>query len=144
MLHQVPDGAIVPSTSAIAQAPLIDFSSISDYVIPRQEFCNQLVSVCINHYRIIGYPVCTVDPSKYERNEFIFNFVFVLDQDTDINSYQNIVRKLAQLFRTLEEQDSVLSNDTGGRQSKIYALCEIILEDLNNYCECMIPIGNLL
>jgi hypothetical protein len=24
---------------------------------------------------------------------------------------------------------------------KVYALCEMIMEDLNNYCECMIPIG---
>lgn len=28
-----------------------------------------------------------------------------------------------------------------GGGSKVYALCEMILEDLNNYCECMIPIG---
>lgn len=27
---------------------------------------------------------------------------------------------------------------TGG---KLYALCEMIFEDLNNFCECMIPIG---
>ncbi|KAF2199902.1 nitrogen permease regulator 2 [Delitschia confertaspora ATCC 74209] len=26
--------------------------------------------------------------------------------------------------------------------SKVYALCEMILEDLNNYCECMIPIDD--
>jgi hypothetical protein len=25
--------------------------------------------------------------------------------------------------------------------SKVYALCEMVLEDLNNYAECMIPIG---
>jgi len=24
---------------------------------------------------------------------------------------------------------------------KVYAICEMILEDLNNYCECMTPIG---
>jgi nitrogen permease regulator 2-like protein len=28
-----------------------------------------------------------------------------------------------------------------GSNSKVYALCEMILEDLNNYSECMIPIG---
>lgn len=28
----------------------------------------------------------------------------------------------------------------GGR---VYAICEMILEDLNNYCECMTPIGML-
>lgn len=31
-----------------------------------------------------------------------------------------------------------------GGGSKVYALCEMILEDLNNYAECMIPIGELL
>lgn len=141
VLHQVPDGAIIPSTSATAQAPLFDFSSISDYVIPRQEFCNQLLAVCINRQRVIGYPVCIVDSHKYERNEFIFNFAFVLDEDVDASSYQSVVRKLARLFRSLEEQGSVLSQNSAGPQSKIYALCEMILEDLNNYCECMIPIG---
>jgi hypothetical protein len=28
-----------------------------------------------------------------------------------------------------------------GGASKVYALCEMVLEDLNNYNECMIPIG---
>jgi hypothetical protein len=38
------------------------------------------------------------------------------------------------------------SMELGGDASyatKMYALCEMILEDLNNYCECMIPIGTL-
>jgi hypothetical protein len=26
----------------------------------------------------------------------------------------------------------------------VYALCEMVLEDLNNYAECMIPIGMFL
>lgn len=29
----------------------------------------------------------------------------------------------------------------GFEGSKVYALCEMVLEDLNNYAECMIPIG---
>ena len=52
-----------------------------------------------------------------------------------------MVRKLNILFRTLEEQSHFLSKD--GSQSdtgKIYALSEILLEDLNNYSEAMIPI----
>jgi hypothetical protein len=31
-----------------------------------------------------------------------------------------------------------------GSGSKVYALCEMVLEDLNNYAECMIPIGERL
>jgi len=32
----------------------------------------------------------------------------------------------------------------GSSSSKVYALCEMVLEDLNNYAECMIPIGKRL
>lgn len=202
VLHQVPDGSVTPSTAPCAQsAPYFSFSDVSDYVIPRQEFCDRLVTVCSNHYRIIGYPVCINNYNgKYDRNQFIFNFAFVVEEDLlDWNSYASVVRKLGKLLRNLEEQGSFLSKeekdipwdalgDPGktsaayvglgikrveraasiaesvgedqsvrslgldglsldidaaeiGINSKVYALCEMILEDLNNYCECMIPIG---
>jgi nitrogen permease regulator 2-like protein len=113
-----------------------------------------------------------VESSKYERNEFIFNFALVLDENDDFSGYTTIVRKLALLFRNLEEQSGFLSKEehdlddhntdipsaleldnsrdhTRGELSqssryignKIYALCEMMFEDLNHYCECMIPIG---
>lgn len=52
------------------------------------------------------------------------------------------MRKLNTLFRTLEEQSLFLSRDgsSAPNSGKIYALCEILLEDLNNYSEAMIPI----
>ena len=31
-----------------------------------------------------------------------------------------------------------------GGGSKVFALCEMLLEDLNNYAECMIPIGEFV
>ena len=144
MLYQVPDGSIVPSTTC-SQLPIIDFESVSSFVIPRQRFCDRLVSISTNHYRILGHPVCIESP-KYDRNEFIFNLSIVLEEDEDHSSYITVVRKLAVLFRNLEEQGEFLSRDLEERQAgrsrgKVYALCEIILEDLNNYCECMIPIG---
>ena len=191
VLHQVPEGAIVPSShpQPPPQQPLFDFASISDLIIPRQEFCDQLVTVCISHYRIIGHPVCIEHP-RYDRNQFIFNFALVLDEDTDFSGYKSVVKKLASLFRNLEEQSGFLFKDEAGlkpsakapkgprlensplhrstedgydagsdlcgtsslsnsielggdavQSTKVYALCEMILEDLNNYCECMIPIG---
>ena len=96
----------------------------------------------------------------------------VLDEDEDFSGYTTIVRKLALLFRNLEEQSGFLSREeqhledqntdipsaleldnskestraefSHGSHSlggKIYALCEMMFEDLNHYCECMIPIG---
>lgn len=195
----MPDGSITPSTAPCAQtSPFFSFSDVSEYVIPRQEFCDRLVTVCANHYRIIGYPVCVNNYNgKYDRNQFIFNFAFVVEEDLlDWNSYASVVRKLGKLLRNLEEQGSFLSKEEKdipwdvlgdpartssvglgirrveraasiaesmsesqsvkslgldglsldepaemGASSKVYALCEMILEDLNNYCECMIPIG---
>lgn len=188
VLHQVPEGSIVPPTDPIANLsePLFDFRSISNFLIPSQEFCDRLVTVCVNHYRIIGYPVCIENDGLYERNEFIFNFALVLDEDADMSAHTSVVRKLARMLRNLEEQSGFLSNeededlwdamsddddeehdniespqkrglglstvpedeDSRGfstikteKGQKVYALCEMILEDLNNYCECMIPIG---
>ncbi|KAK7514369.1 nitrogen permease-like protein regulator Npr2 [Phyllosticta citriasiana] len=173
VLHQVPPGSITPSSAPCAQStPLLDFASISEYVIPRQDFCDRLVTVCVNHYRVIGYPVCINNyDGRYDRNQFIFNFAFVVEEELlDWNSYASVVRKLGRLLRNLEEQSGFLSAEEkerdelelqlalaaaggssmagalakgpAGAVSKVYALCEMILEDLNNYCECMIPIDD--
>lgn len=158
MLHQVPEGSIIPSESPAAQSPLFDFSSISEYVIPSRGFYERLVTVCVNRYRVLGYPVY-IEHERYatsdtlSRGEFIFNFCIVLEEDAEQSSYVPIVRKLGMLFRNLEEQSCFLSDEKerldgmsaderaqeGG--GKVYALCEVVFEDLNNYCECMIPIG---
>lgn len=154
VLHQVPSDSIVPSPTSTT-APLFPFSSISSYIIPRQEFCDRPLTICVSRYRVLGYPVC-ITHHKYNRNEFIFNFCIVLedsgsagssgndhdDEPVDVNSYLSVVNKLARLMRGLEEQDEFLSKDLSPPGTgKVYALCEMILEDLNNYCECMIPIG---
>lgn len=41
-------------------------------------------------------------------------------------------------FLGKEEQKEGGESEFG---AKVYALCEIVFEDLNNYCECMIPLG---
>lgn len=79
---------------------------------------------------------------RYPRNEFIFNFCIVLAEEEDFSQYKSVVQKLADLMHALEEQSGFLSRDfskTG--EGKVYSLCEMLMEDLNNYCECMIPIG---
>ncbi|KAK5144410.1 hypothetical protein LTR04_001568, partial [Oleoguttula sp. CCFEE 6159] len=112
VLHQVPEGSIIPCPpSPTAQTPLFDFSAISDFIIPRREFCDRLVTVCASHHRVIGYPVCIHAPQRYERIEFIFNFAIVLDEAADFSGYLSVVRKLAVLFRNLEEQGGFLSRE---------------------------------
>jgi hypothetical protein len=167
VLHQVPSGAITPSSRPSAlSTPLFPFKSVTQFLIPTQQFCDRLLTFCVNHHRVIGYPVC-VREGKYSRNEFIFNFAIVIgENEGDWACYGEVVRKLGRLLRGLEEQGGFLSKeeegvwddeasagagtDDGvggfgvGDGSKVYALCEMVLEDLNNYAECMIPIGKLL
>lgn len=76
----------------------------------------------------------------------------MLDEDAEFSTYKSVVRKLAKLFKALEEQCGFLSREAGllggeeggedeGPGGRIYGLIEQVLEDLNNYSECMIPIG---
>lgn len=160
VLHQVPEGSITPSNSSSAlAAPLFDFDAVTTYIIPTQQFCDRLMTFCTNHHRIIGYPVC-VREGKYNRNEYIFNFALVIDEAIeDWAAYGEVARKMGRLLRGLEEQGGFLSREeedvlesddkgsgsgsaypVGEYGSKVYALCETVLEDLNNYAECMIPI----
>lgn len=130
------------AASASSQSPLFHFPSVSSYVIPRQDFCSRTLTIVINSYRILGHPVCLRSPN-YPRNEFLFNFCFVLDASTDFSPHLTVTLKLANLLCTLEEQSHFLSRDTSPPNTgKIYALCEILLEDLNNYSESMIPIDD--
>jgi nitrogen permease regulator 2-like protein len=137
---------------ASQQSPFVSFPAISSFIIPRQSLCGNLISLSpptpsphSPSYLILGYPVCLTSPS-YPRNEFIFNFALVLSyaESPDVNAYQSVVTKLAHLMRSLEEQSCFLSRDTSlPGTGKLYSLCEMLMEDLNNYCECMIPIDEL-
>lgn len=158
VLHQVPAGSIIPSQLPSAlPTPLIPFASVTQYLIPTQQFCDRLLTFCVHHHRVIGYPVC-IREGRYSRNEFIFNFAIVIgENEADWACYGEVVRKLGRLLRGLEEQGGFLSReeagvwewdddastrDQGNGDSKVYALCEMVLEDLNNYAECMIPIDD--
>ncbi|KAL9116114.1 MAG: hypothetical protein Q9227_000483 [Pyrenula ochraceoflavens] len=142
VVHQVPEDAIVPQSPS-STPTFVPFPDISFFVIPRQELCGNFIQFCKEGYRILGYPVCIKSP-QYDRNEFIFNFCIILSEDEPFSSYRTVVQKLAHLMKSLEEQNHFLSTDPSSPGSgKIYSLCEILMEDLNNYCECMIPIDDL-
>lgn len=149
VVNQSPAGSIVPEVD-VDKPCLFDFEKLAEYIIPRQVFCNHYIMVCDPQslYRILGHPVC-IQNLKYKRNEFIFNFCVVIKADVDPSPYETVVRRLVSTFTEMEIQNQFLSEEekqldgasvTQGRRS-IAALLEIIKEDLNNYNECMIPVG---
>jgi nitrogen permease regulator 2-like protein len=144
VVHQSPPGCIAPEPG-VDKPRFFDFETMAEYIIPRQAFCNRYVTICDpeNKYRILGHPVCITN-EKYERNEFMFNFCLVICTDVDKTPYEAVVRRLASTFTEMEIQNEFLSQeDAQNSQDRrsIAALIEIIKEDLNNYIECMIPVG---
>ncbi|KAH6664120.1 nitrogen permease regulator 2 [Halenospora varia] len=153
VLHQSPPGCIVPDPTIpphLRKPPLFDFAPMSEYILPKQAFCNRYVTSTDpeNKYRILGYPVCISD-NKYARNELMFNFCIVIGTEVDKIPYEAVVKRLASTFTEMEVQGEFLSRegerDDGerkGERRSIAALLEIIKEDLNNYNECMIPVDD--
>ncbi|CAO3680857.1 unnamed protein product [Umbelopsis ramanniana] len=156
--HQVPEGTIVPHSpdtdpsnsnglndALFCTKPIIDFEAISEYIITKEQLNGRLVSVCNNNYKVMGVPVCITDHVRYKllRNEYRFNLCFVFERDAETSSYEPIVQKMATVLEVLERESDFL---TGGISNDgavtIQNVIEQLLEDLNSYCECQIPIND--
>jgi nitrogen permease regulator 2-like protein len=98
ILVQSPDDAIAPQLPT----SLFDFNSVSEYIIPKKNLCNRLITVSTpTGYRILGFPV-HIPHQKYERNFLIYNLAFVFNENSEIGSYIPVVRRLAMTFKQLE------------------------------------------
>lgn len=159
IVAQSPPGCITASettTTTTARQPLVDFDVLHEYIIPRQAFCNRYVTINSpdDKYTVLGFPV-VIAHAKYQRNEFIFNFGLLIEADVDQTPYEGVVRYLAATFSEMEKQNEYLSQGDGDgdgdgvrdhvtSRRPIESLLEIVKEDLNNYGECMIPVGTFL
>ncbi|KAJ3173935.1 Nitrogen permease regulator 2 [Geranomyces variabilis] len=178
--QQLPASATAGSPAAAAASPprptSLDFDSISEYIIPKPALSNRLVTISTPQYKILSHPV-TITSQKYERNALLFNLCFVFEKNAQTTVYEQVVRKLARVLRSLEVQTAFLSNQSGSssasagaasataatshqNQNHQHALAkqhqpsqsrgdptlgdilEQILEDLNSYAECQIPIND--
>lgn len=171
IVHQVPEGSIASySDSKLDKSEILfNFDTIKNYIIPKPQLCNKLVSFKANGYRVLGYPI-NIEGSNYCRNSFNFNFGFVFPYNSDTTPYESAIRRMGKMFRALEEQSYLLSkmdrdhvflnhtadrlgvnvsNYTPGHQKiqkftllSIESLIHQIFQDLNNYLECCIPIDS--
>ena len=64
-----------------------------------------ILSLCsfseVAGYKFIGCPKC-IEDNKYERNAFMFNFVFVFDSSTDTSPYEAVILKMGNAFKSYE------------------------------------------
>ncbi|KAF9092402.1 Nitrogen permease regulator 2 [Mortierella sp. AD031] len=130
VLYEVPEGSILSKTS-----PLVDFDSISEYLIPKVELCAKLVTISTPTCKVIGYPI-NLEHKKFQRNALMFNLAFVFDKDAEISSYEPVVRKMARVLKALEKESEFLS-----RQTRLAMMDNGTLASLNSTSSTSAPTG---
>lgn len=162
IVNQVPKDSINNTEKS-----LFNFNSVKNYIIPKPQLCNKLLSIKIGKYKVIGYPV-NIENENYTRNFFNFNFCFVFPYNSETISYELTIKRIGKMFKVLEEQNYLLStlsaklfirleniqrinliNEIPGftnfkkiNLSSIESLINQIYQDLNNYSECCIPLDS--
>ncbi|CAK9783134.1 NPR2-domain-containing protein [Cutaneotrichosporon oleaginosum] len=148
-------------TPAPRQPALLDFGSMSEYVIPKKSLHGKLVSFRTSgawdatgdepddasddgehryEYRVIGLPmVLEGEAGRYQRNQYIWNLCFVFRASASLAAFEPVVRKTARILRSAELDTGYLSAPQA-HHTPIPAVLEQIFEDLNSYSETSIPL----
>ena len=78
----------------------------------------------VGGYRIVGCPK-SIEDNRYARNALIFNFVFVFEEETTTTTYEPVIQKLGNAFRTYEVNTPDMESIT--------LQCNILLLLLRNF-----------
>lgn len=81
-----------------------DFLKISEFVIPRTELCDNLVSLRLGNSYLMGYPILLKN-HNYDRAKFQFNFCLLISEEEyekNFLVYELLLKKVAKTFETLE------------------------------------------
>ncbi|EGC38526.1 hypothetical protein DICPUDRAFT_148736 [Dictyostelium purpureum] len=129
ILHQYPEGFISNEV----------FEGFAEYIIPKPKLCGKVITLTAFDYKILGYPVLVQDV-KYHRNALLFNLCFVFDKNTETTNYNQIVRKLGIILRTLEKESEYLFNQSkeiglNKDQPDLPVILETLYRELNTYGE---------
>ncbi|ODV81063.1 uncharacterized protein CANTADRAFT_5038 [Suhomyces tanzawaensis NRRL Y-17324] len=85
------DFGVPPLTS------LFNFDTVKNYIIPKPQLCNKLISFKIDKFKVIGYPVNIENPN-YSRNSFNFNFCFVFPYEFgDVTPYEMAIGRMGKI-----------------------------------------------
>lgn len=175
VLHQFPAGSVSRSSAASSSTTNIDaaaappqssckttdqvpFSDISAYLIPPHELSNRPLAICVQGYRVLGFPI-SIEGDGYERNRFVCNVCFAVDEEEEeveeVERWEGLVRKTAAFFRGLEvegeggvlwEQEKVVDRAVAeGKEEERDGLIGWVLrrvfEQLNAFGECCVAVS---
>uniref|UniRef100_A0A915KJN8 Nitrogen permease regulator 2-like protein n=1 Tax=Romanomermis culicivorax TaxID=13658 RepID=A0A915KJN8_ROMCU len=134
IVHQIPDDA--PSHMISKET----FDSLSGYFITKPELLDKFIKVNTPKLKIMGHPV-VIENKKYERNAFIFNLCFVVDNVSHVDClYEPIVCKMARYLINLEIDCQYLSKEQTKNQFK--EIMRQIYLDLNSRKECAVTVND--
>mmetsp|Transcript_15565 Transcript_15565/g.25778 ORF Transcript_15565/g.25778 Transcript_15565/m.25778 type:complete len:405 (+) Transcript_15565:9-1223(+) len=115
------------------------FDAVSEYVIPKPQLAEKLITVCALDVKIVCLPHC-LEQAKYARNALLFTVGFVFSEGSATTSYEPVVRKLATYFRTLEIETEFISRKE--TRSKIGTILHSVWEQLTSRGECCIRVDS--
>ena len=78
-----------------------EFENLSDYAIVGKHLCEKILIIKNDLIQFLNYSIA-IENSKYERNTILFSFGFVLDVDIDPDPYSEVLKKVSNMFVTLE------------------------------------------
>ncbi|KAJ8937907.1 hypothetical protein NQ318_009859 [Aromia moschata] len=114
------------------------FDSISVYIITKAELQRSTITVTLQEYKILGFPV-RIDDKKYARNAFHFNLCFVCDSDARTVQYESVVTKFSDYLMAMEMESNFLSG--GKSNTKLKPILYQVMEELNTKGECALTEG---
>jgi len=157
--------ATAASSSSSSPNAILSFPHISAYVIPPHEISNRDLSICVQGYRVLGWPV-SIEGEGYERNRFVANVCFVVreqEEEAVVRCWRGVVAKMARFMRGLEVEGrgGVLRREEGEVDGRLerrrdghgngqeldesgglvgWILGEVY-EQLNAYAECCVRVS---
>jgi hypothetical protein len=161
ILHQHPPNSISTRASSTSTSDLLasssglsllPFSSISAHVIPPHELSNRFLAVCVNGFRVLGWPV-SLEGEGYERNRFVWNVCFVVEEEGDRDKsgdwdpeWEGVVGKMAGFMRCLEVEGSggVLRREEREErdgEGLVGWLLREVWEQVNGFGECCVRVS---
>ncbi|XP_017774576.1 PREDICTED: nitrogen permease regulator 2-like protein [Nicrophorus vespilloides] len=114
------------------------FDSISVYIITKAELRKSTITVTLDDYKILGFPV-RIDDKKYPRNAYHFNLCFVCDSNSRTVHYEPVVMKFSEYLMAMEIESSFLSSKQCSK--KLAPILTQVLEKLNTNGECALTEG---
>lgn len=107
---------------------LLDFSSMSEYVIPKSSLQGKLVifrtrgnwadgedsdddeEERTHEYKVMGVPSVVEVDGRYKRNQYMWNVCFVFRANASVEAFEPVVRKTARILRSAEVSSASHAN----------------------------------